>query len=102
MNKKSQIYLIKEFFTSNDKTIIINQVNDYLRIFYLSLTKYYADKQNIKINTSEDDATLGSSNDLFGLKEIMLFSITNSRKLTEVLNIQYKKIIFTDYKNFKN
>ena len=35
MNKKSQIYLIKEFFTSNDKTIIINQVNDYLRIFTL-------------------------------------------------------------------
>ena len=101
MNKKSQIYLIKDFFTSNDKTIIINQVNDYLRIFYLSLTKYYADKQNIKINTSEDDATLGSSNDLFGLKEIMLFSITNSRKLTEVLDIQHKKIIFTDYKNFK-
>ena len=36
------------------------------------MSQIHADKQNIKINTSEDDATLGSSNDLFGLKEIVL------------------------------
>ena len=101
MNKENQIFLIKEFFTSNDKTMIINQVNDNLGIFYLSLIKYYADKQNIKTNTSENDIALGSSNDLFGLEEIKLFNITNSKKLTEVLNTQHKKIIFTDYKNFK-
>ena len=101
MNKENQILLIKKFLLSNEETIIINQVNDDIGIFYLILIKYYADKQNITINSNEIDTASGTVNDLFGDKEIKLFSITNVKKLAEALNTHDKKIIFTDYKNFK-
>ena len=101
MNKENQILLIKKFLLSNEETIIINQVNDDIGIFYLILIKYYADKQSITINSNEIDTALGTVNDLFGDKEIKLFSITNAKKLAEALNTHDKKIIFTDYKNFK-
>ena len=70
MNKENQILLIKKFLLSNEETIIINQVNDDIGIFYLILIKYYADKQNITINSNEIDTASGTVNDLFGDKEI--------------------------------
>ena len=44
---------------------------------------------------------MGAEDDLFGHKEIEILSITNTKKLTEKLNKSNKKIIFTDYKNYK-
>jgi len=101
MNKGSQILLIEKFLTSNEETLLINQVSDELNIFYLSIIKYYADKQVIKINIDDNYETMGSENDLFGQKEIKIYSITNTKKLATALNSVKKKIIFTDYKNFK-
>ena len=48
--KEPQILLIKKFIISDEDTLLVNQVNDELGIFYLSIVKYYADKQGIKIN----------------------------------------------------
>ena len=101
MNKGSQILLIEKFLTSNEETLLINQVSDELNIFYLSIIKYYADKQVIKINIDDNYETMGSENDLFGQKEIKIYIITNTKKLAIALNSIKKKIIFTDYKNYK-
>lgn len=101
MNKGSQILLIKKFLISNEETLLINQVSDELGVFYLSIFKYYADKRSIKINIDDNNETLGTEDDLFGQKEIKVFFITNTKKLTIALNSFEKKIIFTDYKNYK-
>ena len=101
MNNSNQILLIEKFFNNKEETILINQVNEELGVFYLSLIKYYADKRGIKVSIDESNATEGSENDLFGIEEIKIHNITNTKKLTEILNTNSKKIIFTDYKNFK-
>ena len=99
--KEPQILLIKKFIISDEDTLLVNQVNDELGIFYLSIVKYYADKQGIKINIDDNNETIGSVDDLFGQKEIKIFIITNTKKLTTTINLVKKKIIFTDYKNYK-
>ena len=101
MNKGSQILLIEKFLTSNDETLLINQVNDELGIFYLSIIKYYADKQGAKINFYDSNETIAAEVDLFGQKEIKIYNITNTKKLATVISSATKKIIFTDYKNYK-
>ena len=101
MNKASQILLIEKFLISNDETLLINQVSDELGIFYLSIIKYYADKNDIKIIVDDNNDTIGAENDLFGQKEIKIFIITNTQKLNTALKSVKKKIIFTDYKNYK-
>ena len=101
LNKEPQILLIEKFIISNEDSLLINHVNDELGIFYLSIIKYYADKQRIKINIDDNNETVGTENDLFGQKEIKILFITNTKKLTMALNSFNKKIIFTDYKNYK-
>ena len=101
MNKGSQILFIEKFLISNEETMLINQVSEELSIFYLSIIKYYADKQGIKINIEDNYEAMGSEDDLFGQREIKIFIITNTKKLGTALNSVKKKIIFTDYKNYK-
>ena len=102
MNKENQILLIEKFLISNEDTIIINQVNDELRVFYVNIIKYFADKKGIHIKVDHDSETIETVDDLFGLKEVKIFNITNTKKLTTILNSNGKKVIFTDYKNYKN
>ena len=101
MNKINQILLIKEFLNSNDKNIIVNQVNDELGLFYLSVIKYYAEKKGVNINIDNSAENIGVEEDLFGQRAIEILSITNTTKLNTTLDASYKKIIFTDYKNYK-
>ena len=101
MSKRAQILLIAKFLISDEANLLINSVNDELSIFYLSIIKYYADKQDIKINIDDHDGSVGGADDLFGQKEIKIFVITNTKKLALALGSSKKKIIFTDYKNYK-
>ena len=101
LNKEPQILLINKFLKSNEETMLINQVSEELSIFYLSIIKYYADKQGFKISVDDNNGTTGSEDDLFGQKEIKILNVTNTKKLTTALNSNKKKIIFTDYKNYK-
>ena len=101
MNKEGQVSLIEKFLISNEATLLINQVSDELGICYLSIIKYYADKNGVKINVDDNNETMAAEDDLFGQKEIKIFIITNTKKLATTLNSVKKKIIFTDYKNFK-
>lgn len=101
MNKINQIKLIKKFITSDEKTIVVNQVNDNLEAFYLTIFKYFADQKNIKIKSNILNDSVFIEDDLFGVKTIEVYNITNSKKITSILNSNKKKIIFVDYKNYK-
>ena len=101
MNKKNQISLIEDFINSPDENILINQVNDDIAMFYLTVIEYYSKKNNIKIDIAANTEGKITGDDLFGTKLIQIFTITNTKKLDDVLKNSYKKIIFSDYKNYK-
>ena len=101
MNKKNQISLIKDFIDSNDENMLINQVNDEIAIFYLGVLKYYANNKGIKISNNTLFEDVINEQDLFGTKTIQTYNITNTKKLDTILDAQSKKLVFTDYKNFK-
>ena len=101
MNREHQISLIKKFIKSDEDTIIINQVNEIITILYLYFIRYFADQQGVKINININTETKVIEDDLFGVKQIQVFSITSQNKLTKALDMKDKKIIFTDYKNYK-
>jgi len=101
INKEHQLHLLKKFIKSDEETILINQINDSITILYLYFIRYFADQQDIKINTNINTETKVNEDDLFGVKQIQVFSITSQNKLTKALDMKDKKIIFTDYKNYK-
>ena len=101
MNKKNQISIIKEFINSNEKTLLINQVNDDISMFYTGVLKYYANDHDVKVSSNPDTDFGFLDEDLFGTRIILSFNITNAKKLSDILDVNSKKIIFTDYKNYK-
>tara|TARA_B100000212_G_C27362809_1_gene528997 strand:- start:1053 stop:1685 length:633 start_codon:yes stop_codon:yes gene_type:complete len=101
MNREHQISLLKKFIKSDEDTIIINQVNENITILYLYFIRYFADQQGVKINININTETKVIEDDLFGVKQIQVFSITSQNKLSKALDMKDKKIIFTDYKNYK-
>ena len=101
INKEHQISLLKKFIKSNEETILINQINENITNLYSYIIKFFADQQGIKMNANFDTEIKVIEDDLFGIKQIQVFSITNQRKLIKALNMRDKKIIFTDYKNYK-
>lgn len=101
INKKKQIIQIKEYLKSNQKTLIINQVNDEISLLYLNIIRHYSELYKIKINKEENHEINFLENDLFELNEIKILITTNNSKIKKFINSDEKKIIFTDYKNFK-
>jgi hypothetical protein len=101
MNKKNQISIIKEFINSNEETLLINQVNDDISMFYMGVLKYYANDHGVKISNDPDTDFGFLDEDLFGTRIILSFNITSAKKLSDILDVNSKKIIFTDYKNYK-
>jgi len=101
MNKKNQITTIEEFISSDEDNMLVNQVNEEITIFYLGIVKHFANNQSIKISNNNESEVVLNNEDLFGTKTIQTLSITNVKKLDTILNTHNKKIVFTDYKNFK-
>ena len=101
MNQKNQILSIKEFIDSNENNLLINQVSDEVAIFYLGVLKYYANNKDIKISNNNLSEDVLNNQDLFGTKTIQTYNITNAKKIDSILDAQSKKVIFTDYKNYK-
>ena len=101
MNNHNQILIIKKFLVSNEEVLIINPINDEVGLFYYGIIKYYADNHRIKISIDDNNEISGAEDDLFGLQEIKIFNITNTNKLNATLHSNKKKIVFTDYRNYK-
>ena len=94
MSKENQILLIKKFINSDKETLLINQVNENLGIFYLSITKFFADQINIKLEIDSNVDYKELEDDLFGNKTIQIFNITNTKKLNLILKFNKKKNYF--------
>jgi len=94
----SNIEVLKKFLKSKNRNLIINQINEEINETYIRIIDYFAKKHHIKISFEELN---DNSNDLFGEVRLQIFYCTNAKKLNELFNSPQKKIIITDYKNFK-
>ena len=93
----NNIEKLKKYLKSRNSNLIINQINEEVNETYIRIIDYFARKHHIKISFGE----LNDNNDLFGEVSLQIFYCTNAKKLNELLGSSKKKIILTDYKNFK-
>jgi len=88
------------FFKSKEKELLINQVNEIISSFYIGIIKHIAIRNNISISLSGDESK-ENTGDLFGKSKTDIYNLTNTKKIEVLLQSQEKKIILTDYKNYK-
>ena len=98
----NNLEIIKKFFSSNeDKTLLVNKVNEDIGCFYELLLEEISSVYQIKIDKLSDSLYSSTSNDLFQERRVLLANLTNSKQIDELSKNEYQKIIITDYKNFK-
>ena len=98
----NNIDTIKNFLTQGkNETLLINQVSEETGIFYETAIKMIASRYNIKIFSSYIMNQDIEVDDLFNTKKIFMHTSTNQKKVKELAESGYQKIIFTDYKNYK-
>lgn len=94
----SQVKLIDDYIKTSEINLIINNYDEEIIIFYLQLIRYFAEENKTKIIFEENqDLSL----DLFGNRNINIYRTTSSKNIEKLFNDLTKKIIITDYKNFK-
>ena len=99
---KNNIELLETFLSSNDsKVILINQVTEEIKFFYDYVIKYFAKNLGIKINNIDNRSNVTKTWSLFEVRDVFIYSLTNSNQIKEISDINSSKIIFTDYKNYK-
>ena len=98
----NNVEIIKQVFSSNeDKTLLINKVNEDIGCFYELLLEEISSVYQIKIDKLSDSLYSSTSNDLFQERRVLLANLTNSKQIDELSKNEHQKIIITDYKNFK-
>ena len=98
----NNIDLIKNFLTQGENnTLIVNKVSDEIGNFYEYIFNEFCKEFSFKIVKDQNSSTIEKSSDLFEFKKIYIYSLTNSKGIKEIALANYKKIIFTDYKNYK-
>ena len=97
---KNNIDKLNFFFQSKEKALLINQVNELISSFYIGIIKHIAIKNDVGISLSGDESK-ENIGDLFGRSNIDIYNLSNTKKIDILLNSQNKKIILTDYKNYK-
>ena len=97
---KNNIDKLNFFFQSKEKELLINQVNEITSSFYIGVIKHISIRNNINISLNGDESK-DDIGDLFGRSNIDVYNLTNSKKIEILLQSQNKKIILTDYKNYK-
>ena len=102
MNKSSQILSIKNFINSKEKTLLLNQVNDDIALFYLTIIKHFAKQQGIQLKNNTHTDGLATEDDLFGTVTIQILNITNLKTLDTFLNSHNKKLYLPIIKIIKN
>lgn len=96
----NQFTIMKNFFLSEDKNLLINQVNEELGEFYIGVLKNLSKEQSIRLVFQDIDSQL-ISHSLFEDVKIKLCKTTQSKKIEEAMLSYEKKIIITDYRNWK-
>tara|TARA_Y100000022_G_scaffold199179_1_gene211059 strand:- start:40 stop:669 length:630 start_codon:yes stop_codon:yes gene_type:complete len=100
---QNQIEILKQFIKSEEKiNLFINEINDELKILYIGIIKYYSKANGTKVSLNEKSDVDQLFGDLFPNKELRVFTEKNSKKLSSIIKLNEKKVIFTDYKNYKN
>ena len=97
---KNNIDKLNFFFQSKEKALLINQVNELISSFYIGIIKHIAIRNDVGISLSGDESK-ENIGDLFGRSNIDIYNLSNTKKIDILLNSQNKKIILTDYKNYK-
>ena len=97
---KNNIDKLNFFFQSKEKVLLINQVNELISSFYIGIIKHIAIRNDVGISLSGDESK-ENIGDLFERSNIDIYNLSNTKKIDILLNSQNKKIILTDYKNYK-
>ena len=97
---KNNFDKLNYFFQSQEKELLINQVTEMISSFYIGIIKHIAIRNNISISLSGDESK-ENTGDLFGKSKTDIYNLTNTKKIEVLLQSQEKKIILTDYKNYK-
>ena len=101
MPKLNNINKIENFIINEEnKSLLINQVSDDIGEFYLQVIKNFTEEIGVKLLKEIDDNN-SDTNDLFVKREIQIFHMTSAKNIEEVLKKNSKKIIISDYKNYK-
>ena len=98
-NIEKIIFFLKQ---KENKTLIVNQVNDEIGSFYLLVIRYFAKLHDTKLDFNQKMNMGVDSINLFGDEKLDIFASTSRTSLDRIIGNKNKKIIFTDYKAFKN
>ena len=102
MTSSNNIEKIKHFIKSREsETLLINQIDEEIGSFYELAIKEVSKQVDIKISFNKDIINPDETNDLFQEEKIYLYHLTNSKQIEEIAKKNYRKIIISDYKNFK-
>ena len=102
VENKNNIEKIKQFLSiKENETLLINQVDEEIGSFYELAIKEISKEIDIKISLNTDIINSDETNYLFQEERIYVYHLTNSRQIEEIAQKNYRKIIISDYKNFK-
>tara|TARA_Y200000002_G_C22614729_1_gene635451 strand:+ start:445 stop:1068 length:624 start_codon:yes stop_codon:yes gene_type:complete len=93
--------LISYLKDNKSKSLIVNEVNEEIGSFYVSVIDYISKDLNLKINVEPKITKVEQNADLFGIEELNIFRKPNTKNIDIILNVDKKNLVFTDYKNFK-
>ena len=97
-NIEKIIFFLKQ---KENKTLIINQVNDVIGSFYLLVIRNFAKLNNTELDFNQKIDEGNDSISLFGDEKLDIFALTSKTSLDKIIGNKNKKIVFTDYKTFK-
>ena len=102
VTKNNNIEKIKNFLIAESgKCLLINQVSEEIGSFYSLIINSMSIDRRLKLVRETDNKNIIESNDLFGERRVMIFNLTNQRKIEELCSKSFSKIIISDYKNYK-
>lgn len=102
MENKNNIEKVKQFLSIKEKnTLLINQVDEEIGSFYELAIKEISKEIDIKISFKTDIISSDETSDLFYEERVYLYHLTNSKQIEEIAQKNHRKIIISDYKNFK-
>ena len=102
VTKGNNIETIKNFIINdNSANLLINQLSEEISLFYILVIDNITRENGIKLLREAEYKSLNDTNDLFDQKKIQVFNTTSSKKIEEIVNKKFPKIIICDYKNYK-